>query len=44
MPEECFIIELIAIFSRLAFVSGVDWNQHQLFYLWEKFSEASNID
>ena len=24
MPEGCFIIEVIAVFSRLTFVSGVD--------------------
>lgn len=42
-PEECFIIEVIAVFSRLTFVSGVDWNHRWLSYLWEKFylSEAS---
>lgn len=44
-PEECFIIEVIAVFSRLTFAGGVHWNHHRLSYLWEKFylSEASDI-
>lgn len=43
--EECFIIEVIAVFSRLTFVSGVDWNHGWLSYLRGKFylSQASDI-
>lgn len=45
MPEECFVIAVIAVFSKLTFVTGVDRNHCRLSYLWEKFylSEAPDI-
>lgn len=35
--EECFIIQVIAVFSRFTFGSGGDWNHHWLSYLGRKF-------
>lgn len=37
MLEGCFIAKLIAVFSRLTFISGVGWNPHQLSYLQREF-------